>query len=77
MSDHVAAAGQMACHPADHRPDPDTVDERCAACRNPGCEVELVAMGTCEQCEGRGRDVWGEACFDCYGTGLEGWREKP
>lgn len=67
----------MNCHPADHRPDLGTVDEKTAACRHLGCEVVLVATGPCEQCEGRGSDAWGEACFGCDGTGLEGWREKP
>ena len=61
----------MNCHPADHRPDLDTVDKMTAACRHPGCEAVLVATGQCERCEGRRRDVWGEACFGCDGTGLE------
>ena len=67
----------MNCHPADHRPDPDTVVRKTAGCRNPGCEVTLVAAGPCERCDGTAKTLHGWPCLDCDGTGLEGWGEKP
>ena len=76
--DETEKGEAMNCHPADHRPDPEFVFRKTAACRNFGCDVLLVATGPCERCEGRGRDFWGEACLECDGTGLEGWGEaKP
>jgi len=65
----------MRCHPADHRPDPETVDGMTAVCVE--CDARLKAMGFCERCDGRGCDVHHEPCLWCFMTGLEGWSESP